>query len=160
MKSKVTESIETDASFTNGHHHGKFPHESAHDHENAKLGRLDGVNRFGEDHPHPAHYGEDDHRISWSEDMRSEGHHHSDYTGIGPRHYVRRDELIKEDVLSVLREHPDIDSSHLSISVSQGVISLEGSVHSSYELHIINHIVSKIAGSKDLINQLIKTGDY
>lgn len=156
MKTKPSDSIETDASFTQGHH-GKIKSQKNHQFQgHFQRGRFDGVNRYGEDHPHASHYDENDHRIPWSDDLRSEAHGQVDHAGKGPRGYKRRDERILEDVCEVLKDHPDIDPTDLHVSVSEGVVHLSGSLRSDYEMQIIDQLVSHVSGSKNIINKVIK----
>lgn len=155
MKNKHLESVETDASFSQGHHHakGKLRNEKSLQQTHEKLGRFTGVNRYGEYHPHASHYDDEDHRTPWSQDLRSEGHF-KNHSGKGPRGYVRRDERILEDICEALIEQPDIDATKLKVSVQTGVVTIVGSVNEEYELNAIEYIVKNTSGVKKLVDRI------
>lgn len=50
------------------------------------------------------------------------------YAGHGPKGYTRSDERIKEDISDRLMEDPDIDAREIEVAVSQGEVTLTGTV--------------------------------
>jgi osmotically-inducible protein OsmY len=57
----------------------------------------------------------------------------SSHRGRGPQGYSRSDERIKEDVCERLSEHHYIDASQIRVEVSQGVVTLEGTVDDRWQ---------------------------
>lgn len=57
----------------------------------------------------------------------------SGFQGVGPKGYRRSDQRIREDVCDDLTEDPSIDASEIDVMVSQGEVTLSGTVDSRYE---------------------------
>ena len=51
------------------------------------------------------------------------------YAGRGPKGYQRSDERLKEEVCEQLTADPDVDASDVEVSVQNGEVTLEGTVH-------------------------------
>lgn len=76
------------------------------------------------------------------------------HRGKGPKGYVRTDERIREDLSEELAEDDAIDPSNVSIEVSDGVVTLSGSVEQRWIKHRIEDIAEDCRGVKDVVNNL------
>ena len=76
------------------------------------------------------------------------------HTGRGPRGYQRSDERINEDVNERLQQNGQIDASNISVSVSQGDVTLSGSVNSRFEKRLAEDVAESCTGVKDVQNDL------
>jgi hypothetical protein len=73
--------------------------------------------------------------------------------GRAPRGYARSDERIHEDVCDRL-SHGDVDPSEVTVTVSQGIVTLEGTVESRDEKFQLEHVAAAALGVKDVENRL------
>jgi osmotically-inducible protein OsmY len=76
------------------------------------------------------------------------------FVGVGPRSFKRSDENIKDEINSRLTQHGQLDASDIDVKVSNGEVTLSGTVHSRYEKRLVEDVVEFIAGVKDVHNQL------
>jgi osmotically-inducible protein OsmY len=76
------------------------------------------------------------------------------YAGRGPKGYKRSDERIREEVCERLTQHPDIDASNVDINVSNGVVTLSGTVNDRSEKRIAEDIAEGVHGAHDVQNQI------
>jgi hypothetical protein len=76
------------------------------------------------------------------------------FFGKGPKGYRRSDDRIREDVSEALCRHPHIDASEVEVSVSEGVVTLSGSVHERAMKRLIEDEAEKISGVKDVHNTI------
>jgi hypothetical protein len=74
--------------------------------------------------------------------------------GRGPQGYTRSDERIKEDICERLSEHHYIDASQIRVEVSQGVVTLEGSVDDRWQKYQTEDLVDATSGVNDIQNRL------
>jgi len=72
----------------------------------------------------------------------------------GPKGYERSDERLKEDISERLYATEHIDSSEVTIQVSSGVVTLEGSVHDRHSKFMIEDMVDSVPGVKEVDNKL------
>jgi len=72
----------------------------------------------------------------------------------GPKGYVRSDQRIREDLCDRLMVMPEIDSSDVEVSVSQGVVTLAGTIPDRAMKHHLERLADAIAGVIDVNNQL------
>ena len=77
-----------------------------------------------------------------------------DFIGLGPRGYRRADELILDDVGSLLTDHPWIDASDMTVSVSEGEVTLTGTVPTRRMKRLTEDTVDLVSGVQDVHNQL------
>jgi hypothetical protein len=70
------------------------------------------------------------------------------------RHYQRSDERIRDDVYDRLNDHPNVDSSDIRVTVSEGEVTLEGMVHSRREKRLAEDIAESVSGVRDIQNRL------
>ncbi len=78
----------------------------------------------------------------------------SSHRGRGPQGYTRSDERIKEDICERLSEHHYIDASQIRVEVSQGVVTLEGSVDDRWQKYQTEDLADATSGVKDIQNHL------
>jgi len=76
------------------------------------------------------------------------------FAGRGPKGYQRSDERIREDVSDRLTEHPDLDASDIEVKVSNGEVTLTGSVDSRLAKRLAEDIAEDCSGVRDVMNQL------
>ncbi len=76
------------------------------------------------------------------------------YAGRGPRGYQRGDERIREDICERLTEDSRIDASDMDILVSNGEVTLTGSVRTREEKHSTENVVERIMGVREVNNNL------
>lgn len=88
---------------------------------------------------------------SWSsEDTYSQGLH----TGKGPKGYRRSEERIREDICDALEAHAHIDASDIEVKVSEGLVTLSGTVDSRQAKRLAEQAVETVRGIKDINNEL------
>lgn len=75
------------------------------------------------------------------------------HRGKGPKGYQRSDERLKEMICERLREDPDIDPGDVTITVTGGRITLEGTVDSRHTKNAIEDIADQF-GVQDVQNNL------
>jgi len=76
------------------------------------------------------------------------------FSGRGPKGYQRSDDRIREDVSDKLMEHGDLDASEIEVNVSQGVVTLSGSVDDRWGKRLAEDIAERVSGVRDVMNQL------
>jgi osmotically-inducible protein OsmY len=74
--------------------------------------------------------------------------------GKGPRNYRRSDERIKELVCDALVEDPFLDASEIHVEVSDGHVTLQGSVQDRRAKWLAEDIVERAVGVSDIENRL------
>jgi hypothetical protein len=89
---------------------------------------------------------------SYDQGRLSQGGH--GHQGRGPRGYKRSDERIREDVCDCLMQDPQIDASDIEIKVSEGTVTLEGTVESRRIKHMAENLCDSIAGVQEVTNHL------
>ena len=76
------------------------------------------------------------------------------YRGRGPKNYQRSDDRIREEVCERLTMDHDVDASDIEVTVSDGVIVLNGSVSERHAKRIAEDICDSVRGVKDVQNNL------
>ncbi|HKY01567.1 MAG TPA: BON domain-containing protein [Burkholderiales bacterium] len=71
-----------------------------------------------------------------------------------PKSYQRSDERLREDIYERLIQRWDIDSTEVTVTVSAGTVTLEGTVPDRRSRHEIENIVDDAHGVKDIQNNL------
>lgn len=71
-----------------------------------------------------------------------------------PKDYTRSDERIRELICEHLAHHPSIDASEVSVQVSQGRVTLDGSVPERRMKHEIEDVADGCWGVKDVENRI------
>ena len=72
----------------------------------------------------------------------------------GPKGYQRSDERLREDISERLMQAGDIDSSEVTVTVTAGKVTLEGTVPDRYMKHYIEDIVDVCPGVQDIDNRV------
>lgn len=76
------------------------------------------------------------------------------YTGRGPKGYQRSDERIREEVSERLMDDPRLDASDIEVRVSNGEITLTGTVESRRMKRHAEDLAESVRGVNDVHNQL------
>ncbi len=76
------------------------------------------------------------------------------YSGRGPKDYQRSDDRIREDVCERLTEHPDVDASEVSVQVSSGEVTLQGSVSERRMKRLAEDCAESVSGVHEVHNQI------
>lgn len=76
------------------------------------------------------------------------------YQGRGPRNYTRSDERITEELNERLTDDSDIDASDITVRVSNGMVTLEGTVEDRWMKHRAEDIADSCSGVKDVTNSI------
>lgn len=85
----------------------------------------------------------------------------ADARGLGPQGYKRSDERISDDAHERLTEDAWLDASNVSISVSDGEITLAGTVETREAKHRAERIVEELSGVTHVQNNLrVAKGSY
>lgn len=79
------------------------------------------------------------------------------FRGTRPRGYERSDERLRELICERLTD-ADVDASDIEVKVSQGTVTLEGSVRARWMKHRAEDIVDDLGGVKDIQNHLRVAG--
>lgn len=95
-------------------------------------------------------FGDDDAERRRRSDKMSEGLHR----GKGPKGYKRSDERIKDDVNDRLSDDPNIDASNIEVSVSNGEVTLSGSVDSRQARRHAEDLAEAVSGVSYVQNNL------
>ncbi len=111
-------------------------------------------------------YGPDDDRgfmdragdeiASWFGDEDAERRREMDrgHRGRGPKNYTRSDDRIREDVCDRIADDPHVDASELEVSVSNGEVTLDGTVDDRFAKRHTEDIVEDVSGVKHVQNNL------
>ncbi len=76
------------------------------------------------------------------------------HTGRGPKNYQRSDERIMDDVCERLTRDPDVDATHIEVSVQSGLVTLGGTVTDRQSKRVAEDISNDVWGVKDVQNQI------
>ncbi|MFY7838094.1 MAG: BON domain-containing protein [Novosphingobium sp.] len=91
---------------------------------------------------------------SWFGDDDAERRREQDHRGRGPSDYIRTDERIREDANDRLTDHPFIDARQISVSVTEGEVTLTGTVASRSDKRRAEDCVEDVSGVKHVQNNL------
>ena len=80
-----------------------------------------------------------------------------EYAGKGPKNYRRADDRICEDVCQRLTDHPSVDASEIEVTVSEGEVTLTGSVTSRNMKRLAEDVAAEVSGVRDVHNQIRAT---
>jgi osmotically-inducible protein OsmY len=100
-------------------------------------------------------------RPAYDEKGRQEGYRNQQgmHKGKGPRGYQRPDQRISDDVNDRLAEDPFIDASDIEVHVTNGEITLMGSVENRDAKRRAEDIVESVSGVKNVENRLKVKGN-
>ncbi len=82
------------------------------------------------------------------------GNTYGQYYGYGPSNYTRSDDRILDDINDRLTWDPRLDATDINVSVTEGIVTLTGSVDSRHDKRIAEDIVDNVSGVWDVNNQL------
>jgi osmotically-inducible protein OsmY len=78
----------------------------------------------------------------------------TDYRGRGPRSYRRSDARLYEDVNERLTADPELDADDITVEVSDGVVTLSGSVQARWMKHRAEDLVDSCRHVQDIHNHI------
>lgn len=93
-------------------------------------------------------FGDEDAERRRQQDRRGE------YRGKGPKNYSRSDDRIKEDVNDRLSDDPFIDASDIDVSISNGEVTLTGTVDHRSTKRRAEDLAEAVSGVKNVENRL------
>jgi hypothetical protein len=76
------------------------------------------------------------------------------HSGRGPKGYSRSDDRIRDDVCERLTYDPDVDASEITVTISQGEVTLAGEVEDRRSKRRAEDIIEDVPGVRDVHNQL------
>lgn len=76
------------------------------------------------------------------------------YRGRGPKGYRRSDEMIKDDVSEALYRSTEVDASYIEVFVSNGHVTLKGTVQDRMQKKLAERTIDNLAGVDDVFNEL------
>jgi hypothetical protein len=76
------------------------------------------------------------------------------FAGRGPKGYVRSDERIWEEINDRLRDHGEIDATHVTVRVSGREVTLEGVVEDRRTKRLAEDVAESVRGVTDVHNRL------
>ncbi|WP_035485147.1 BON domain-containing protein [Geminicoccus roseus] len=99
-------------------------------------------------------FGSDDAERRRREDARQGDQGADHHRGKGPSGYTRSDDRINEDAHDRLTDDPYLDASSITVRVSAGEVTLDGTVNSRSDKRRAEDIVDGISGVKHVQNNL------
>jgi osmotically-inducible protein OsmY len=93
---------------------------------------------------------------SWFGDEDAERRRRQDgvYKGKGPKNYSRSDDRIKEDVNDRLSDDPFIDATEIEVTVSNGEVTLTGTVDHRSTKRRAEDLAESVSGVKNVENRI------
>lgn len=76
------------------------------------------------------------------------------FIGRGPKGYKRSDDRIREEICDRMTDDPMLDASEIEVEVTEGEVTLSGSVASRDQKRRAEDIAEVIGGVRDVTNQL------
>ena len=76
------------------------------------------------------------------------------FAGVGPKGYQRSDERIWEEINDRLTDNPDIDATHMDVTVTHGEVRLAGAVESRGARRLAEEIADSVRGVREVHNEL------
>jgi hypothetical protein len=95
----------------------------------------------------------DEVRSWWGRDESGRGEM-GGFRGRGPRGYTRSDDRIREDLCDRLSDDPTLDASNIDVEVSNGEVTLSGSVDDRQDKRRAEDCAESISGVKNVQNML------
>jgi len=77
-----------------------------------------------------------------------------DFSGLGPKNYVRSDDRIREDVSERLCDDAAVDASDITVDVRNGKVTLSGQVSDRATKHRVEDLVDRCNGVVEIENRL------
>ncbi|WP_395326996.1 BON domain-containing protein [Novosphingobium sp. BL-8H] len=91
---------------------------------------------------------------SWFGDEDAAHRRELDHRGRGPSDYVRSDERIREDVNDSLTNDWRVDAGRIRVTVSEGEVTLDGTVDSRAEKRRAEDLADDVSGARHVQNNL------
>jgi Flp pilus assembly secretin CpaC len=84
------------------------------------------------------------------------------HAGRGPKNYKRSDDRIREDINEHLTHHPEVDATEIEVQVSNGEVTLTGTVEHRHAKRMAEDIAEGVSGVKEVHNQIRvqKSGEH
>lgn len=76
------------------------------------------------------------------------------FKGKGPKGYTRSDERIREDISDRLSDADDVDASEIEVTVSNGEVTLSGTVNDRYEKRRAEECAEQVSGVINVENRI------
>lgn len=76
------------------------------------------------------------------------------FAGRGPKDYVRTDARIREDVCERLSWDDEVDATDVSVIVTDGEVTLEGTVETRHMKRLAEDLAESVAGVQDVHNSI------
>lgn len=76
------------------------------------------------------------------------------FRGRGPQSYTRSDDRIREQICDLLTDDDMIDATNIEVQVSQGEITLSGTVHDRESKRCAEDLAESVSGVRNVQNQL------
>jgi hypothetical protein len=64
------------------------------------------------------------------------------------------DEQLAQDVKTALRSDPIVDDNHVTITVKNGVVTMQGFVQDAWDLSALRRVAKKVPGVKRIVNDV------
>jgi hypothetical protein len=135
-----------------------------HDYEGPRYGAQNrraspGRGERGSQYAHTDTYGGAGFRQEGKRYWFDEGDQRGQFRGTQPRGYERSDERLRELACERLTD-ADLDATDIEVKVSQGTVTLDGSVPTRWMKHAAEDLVDDLGGVKDIQNHLrVRRGD-
>lgn len=91
---------------------------------------------------------------SWFGDDEAAQRREEDHRGRGPSDYTRSDERIREDVNDRLTDNPRLDARNVSVMVTEGEVTLSGTVGNREDKRRAEDCADAVSGVKHVQNNL------
>jgi len=92
--------------------------------------------------------------MSWFGDKDAARRRQQDHRGRGPQNYTRSDDRIREDVNDNLTEDWGVDASNVTVTVSNGDVTLDGTVATRLQKRRAEDCAEEVSGVKNVQNNL------
>ncbi len=93
--------------------------------------------------------------MPWSHGVPSQSRSQQlNHAGRGPKGWKRPDDRIREDLSEQLERHPGIDASEIEVQVSQGEVTLTGTVSDRHAKRMAEDVAEHVSGVRDVQNQI------
>jgi osmotically-inducible protein OsmY len=92
--------------------------------------------------------------MSWFGDEDAARRRRQDHSGRGPQNYTRSDERIREDVNDNLTEDWGVDASLVTVAVSDGEVTLDGTVSTRLQKRRAEDCAEEVSGVRNVQNNL------
>jgi hypothetical protein len=76
------------------------------------------------------------------------------FAGRGPKGWQRSDDRIRDDINERLTRHPDVDATEIDVQVSNGQVTLSGTVDERHARRLAEDIAEGVSGVKEVQNHI------